>query len=114
MGNVLYLKRRRSRVRINITKRADFTLERVRQLIASDDDQTHNQICVTKKGIVYFHIGRENPPPIEKLAFRLECFQPGNGYAGRDAAADTAWVTKVYRALAHNWPDPDEDLIDYF
>ena len=114
MNNVISLKRRRSRVKIDLKKPDDFTLEKVRRLIASGNDRTYNQICVTNAGIVYLRAGCD-PPPAKRLAFQFEGYVAGNGYVGPTAAQDTEWVKRVYRALARNWPEVEvDDYIDYY
>ncbi|MGU3496328.1 hypothetical protein ACLBXM_19990 [Xanthobacteraceae bacterium A53D] len=85
----------------------------VAKLLASSDDSQDRQIRVTKEGIAYISddVGSSN---IDGLAFRLETFNQGNGYTGLKASEDADWVSRIYRVLRENWPEPSSTYIDSY
>lgn len=98
---------------IDLNTPGALSLQSVRNLLASGDDESHTQLRVTSAGIAYLSktVGAEDT---SGLAFRLETFAAGNGYVGEEAAADDEWVQKVHDVLAANWPKPSSTYIDYF
>ena len=100
-------------MKINPNDEQQFTLENVRRLIASKNDSQHRQLRVTQQGIAYLSdvVGSQGR---ESLAFRLEAYCQGNGYTGAAAAKDDKWVTKVFRALRANWPQPRSSYIEIY
>lgn len=97
---------------IDLTDPNEFTLESVRALIASKEDNRSRQLRVTKRGIAYLsdEVGSRN---IDDLAFRFETWGAGNGYCGREAAKKADWVRKVFNDLEENWPNPKATYIDF-
>lgn len=89
-----------------------FTLDGVRGLIASKDDSENRQLRVTKGGMAFL-ADQVGATDIDGLAFRFETWDRGNGYCGPKAAADEAWVKKVYQDLKENWPNPKSSYIDF-
>lgn len=91
----------------------NFTIDDVRQLIASASDETNVQLRVTKDGVAYISktVGGEDTGD---LAFRFETFSAGSDHVGESAAQDDAWVQRVYDALNKNWPNPTGEFIDEF
>ncbi|MBU2521162.1 MAG: hypothetical protein KKD50_02915 [Proteobacteria bacterium] len=74
-------------MKINLNDPNQFTLEGVRQLLASEEDTQHWQLRVTKDGFAYLssEIGNIN---IQGLSFRLETMMAGNSYVGDAASKD--------------------------
>ncbi|WP_434559663.1 hypothetical protein [Pseudomonas sp. R1-6] len=91
-----------------------FTLEAVRDLLASASDDEHTQLRVTKAGIAYLSSGVVGGVDIAGLLFRLETWAKGSGYVGNVAASDEVWVMQIYNALKDNWPNPPFDYIDIY
>jgi len=98
---------------IDLTVPGALSLKSVSSLLAAGDDSTHTQLRVSSTGIASLSktVGSSN---INGLAFRLETWAAGNGYVGPAAAADKAWVDRVYRVLVSNWPAPSSTYIDFF
>ncbi len=90
-------------MQIDLNNPKEFTLEGVRNLIASIDDSRNRQLLVTKKGKAFLS---EPSTDTEGLALRLESFGAGNGYTGEKAAKDDKWVKRIYDCLKMNWPLP--------
>lgn len=99
-------------MQVNLNDPNEFTIENIRQLIASKDDSNHRQLRVTKSGIAYLsdEVGADNTAD---LAFRFETWCQGNGYCGLEASNDDSWVNKVFGWLKENWPHPKSSYIDY-
>lgn len=99
-------------MQIDLNDPTAFTLEGVRQLLASKDDSVHRQLRVTTNGIAFLsdEYGNTN---LGDLLFRFETWDAGNSYCGPAAAADDAWVQKVYDDLKKNWPNPTSSYIDF-
>ena len=91
----------------------NFTIDDVRQLIASASDETNVQIRVTKGGVAFISktVGGDDT---DDLAFRFETFSAGSDHVGEAAAQDNDWVERIYDALKKNWPNPTADYIDEF
>lgn len=100
-------------MKINLNNSTEFTLDNVRDLIASGSDTTHTQLRVNQNGIAYLSKTVGNIE-VEGLAFRLETWIAGNDYVGSKAAQDTHWVSKIYECLNANWPSPSSTYIDNF
>lgn len=98
---------------IDLNDPSEFTLENVRRLIASKDDSKHRQLRITKKGKAFISddVGCDN---LEELAFRFETMDAGNGYVGIEASKDSEYVNRIYKALKKNWPNPEDEYIDFF
>ena|SRR2546422_117185 len=98
---------------LNLNESENFTIERVRQFIASCDDSVHRQIRVTDGGIVFISdtVGASHT---EGIAFCLESFIAGNDYFGAKASRDDKWVGRIHAALKNNWPHPSSPYIDAF
>jgi hypothetical protein len=91
----------------------NFTIDDVRQLIASASDETNVQIRATKDGVAYIStiVGAEDT---DDLAFRFETFSAGSDHVGDAAAQDDAWVQRIYDAMKANWPNPTGEYIEFF
>ncbi len=78
-------------MRLNLRNTDELTRENVREFIRSGDDSTHTQIRVTEEGVASLSkkVGTE---ALEGVKFRMETFDPGNGYVGEGAANDDEWV----------------------
>lgn len=79
------------------------TIEDFTQLIADGDDRHHNQIRVSKSGKVYLSQDIVGAEKLEGVAFRLESFDAGNDYVGKDASEDKEYVLDMYQAIKENW-----------
>lgn len=98
---------------IDLNNPEQFTLEAVRELLASGDGRIHNQLRVSRAGQAWLSPvvgGRE----LEGLAFRLETWAAGSGCVGAQAAVDERWVQQVFNVLRDNWPNPSSDYIDLY
>jgi hypothetical protein len=99
-------------MQLDLKNPADLTMPAVRDLLASKDDSQHRQLRVTRDGIAYLS-DKVGNLDTEGLAFRLETWDPGNGYCGVEAASDDKWVKDVFETLKENWPNPKCDYIDF-
>ncbi|CAN7661082.1 hypothetical protein LJR232_005020 [Aquipseudomonas alcaligenes] len=102
------------RAHIKLNEPGALSIESVRRLLASHDDQTHSQIRVNKDGIAFLSTEHYGNSGLEDIKFRIETFQAGNGCTGEDAASDDAWVRLVYNALHLNWPTPSARYLEIF
>lgn len=50
----------------------------------------------------------------DKIKFRLETFQQGNGYVGYYAANDDDWVSRIYNVLLKIWHSNYHGYCDIF
>ncbi|WP_300627206.1 hypothetical protein [Pseudomonas sp.] len=101
-------------MQIDLNNPENLTLAAVRQLIASANDDEHNQLRVSKTGIAYISSGVVGGADIGGLLFRLETWSKGSGYVGNVAASDEVWVVQIFNALKQNWPKPSSDYIDIY
>ena len=99
---------------IKLTDPAVFTLDTVRQMLASGDDSVHNQLRVNKAGLAWLSTNAVGGANIEALSFRLETWSAGSGCVGPIAASDGVWVMQIYNALKDNWADPRLDYVDVY
>lgn len=90
-----------------------FSLEDVRQLIASKDDSKDRQLRVTADGIAYISdiTGAEQR---EGLSFRLPTWDAGDDYTGKNASLNASWVSKIHEVLKNNWPNPSSSYIEHY
>lgn len=97
---------------IDLKDSKSFTLESVKELIASRDDTKNCQLRVSNSGIAYLSddYGNQN---LHDVRFRFETWVAGNGYCGLNAANDKNWVEEVYKDLKENWPNPKDSFIDW-
>lgn len=79
------------------------TLDQFRELIASGDDNHRNQIRVSISGDVYLSQDITGAMQLDGVAFRLESFDAGNKYVGKEAAEDDRLVIPMYKAIKENW-----------
>lgn len=98
---------------IDLKDPTQFTLQGVKELIASMDDSENRQLRVTKSGIAFLS-DRVGPDGTDDLAFRFETWDAGNGYVGVAASQDEKWVRKIYEALKKNWPTPISSCLDSY
>ncbi len=101
-------------MQIDLNDPTQFTLEAVRQLIASGDSKVHNQLRVTRLGVAYLSAGVVGGMDIGNLSFRFETWAAGSGYVGLEAAQDAGWVQQIFQALKQHWPNPKSDYIDIY
>ncbi|WP_426114790.1 hypothetical protein [Pseudomonas sp. DSP3-2-2] len=99
---------------INLSDPASFTLDAVRQMLASGDDSVHNQLRVSKDGIAWLSTDAVGGANTEALLFRLETWSAGSGCVGPVPASDGVWVMQIYNALKDNWADPRLDYVDVY
>ena len=87
------------------------TKEELMELLAACDDKAgHHILWVNKAGDVLVtkvpeHLspaGFEETTP--QMQMRYETFQRGNGYVGKKAAKDQAWVSCMFMSLVSEWP----------
>ena len=90
----------------------DLTLEKVRAMLAEGDDRHDNQIRVKLDGTVYLSQDVVGAEDIDNLAFRFDTFDAYDDYVGENAAKDDTHVTRIYKALQANWPNPKRTYID--
>lgn len=98
---------------IDLNDPQEFTIEKVRQLIASASDRTNVQLRVSKSGVAFISMTVGNSET-DDLAFRLETFSAGSDHVGEAASQNDDWVKRVYDALEGNWPNPTADYIEFF
>lgn len=98
---------------IDLNQPGALTKKSVAALIASKDDSQNRQIRVSEEGIVELSdtVGNRD---LEGVKFRLETLGAGNGYVGREAAARTEWVERIYKALDEHWKKGTRGYIDWF
>lgn len=101
-------------MQIDLNNPVSFTLDAVRQLIASADDDVHNQLRVTKAGIAWISSAHVGGVAIDGLLFRLETWSAGSGCVGPVAASDSVWVMQIFNALSENWANPRFDYVDVY
>ena len=99
-------------MKLNLNDPSDLSVDGVRRLLASEEDTQNWQLRVSSEGIAYLssEVGNINT---DGLAFRMETWLAGNGYVGKAASEDIAWVHKVYNSLRENWPNPEDEFIDW-
>jgi hypothetical protein len=103
------------------------SLIQFKELVAScDDNAGHHVLWASISGGVEFGvltpeldlspIGFENSTPSMKL--RFETYSRGNGYVGFEAAKDSEYIERLYKALLAKWGERSSgarvDYIDYF
>ncbi len=100
-------------MKINLNNPNEFNLEAVSQLIATEDDSVNTQFRVTEDGML--HLSRDyGNKNLKGIVFRIETNIAGNGYVGKEAAKDKAWVKRVYDVFYKNWPNPKSSYCDTF
>ena len=80
------------------------TMEKVKSLIASGDNQHDYQIRINKSEIVYLSrdVGADN---LMNVLLRLETCDAGNNYVGPLAAANDVYVKVIYTELVTRWKE---------
>jgi hypothetical protein len=99
--------------KIDLKDPTQFTLQGVKELIASVDDSEDRQLRVTKSGIAFIY-DSVGPEDTDDLAFRFETWNKGNDYLGVAASQDETWVCRIYKALKKNWPTPTSSCLDSY
>jgi hypothetical protein len=97
------------------------TQEQLRALIASCDDEAGGHVVwVDPQGGVHVtQLGWDITPGGwaakmgDRIQFRYETFQCGNGYVGPEAAQDDEYVSGLFRSLLHDWQRGACGYIDY-
>lgn len=87
------------------------TREEFKDLIANADDSVDNQIRVTESGEIYVST-TVGACDIEGIRFRLETFDAGNGYVGKEAAEDDRYIDRMYGDLKKCWSNGSRDYVD--
>jgi len=100
-------------MKIDLTDPLNFTLENVRALLASGDNDIDMQLRVTIDGIAFLS-SRTGPEHRDRLLFRLEPWDAGGSHVGSHAAGDDEWVKRIYESLKKNWPHPEHSMLDAF
>jgi hypothetical protein len=87
---------------INMNNPETFTIEAVRELIASKDDSRSRQIRISEAGDVYLSdsTGFNN---LDGVRARFCTFSHGTDHVGAAAAQDPVWVGRVFRAIRKHW-----------
>lgn len=93
---------------LNLNDPSQFHEFGVARLLASRSGEENCQLRVSAEGVAYLSdlIGNQR---LEGLAFRMETWIGGNGYAGLEAAQDPNYVRTIYRRLRENWPSVKYD-----
>ena len=99
---------------IDLNNPLDFTVENVRKMIASGDNNRHAQIRVDKSGIAFLSKSVGNDGTEGQWAFTVETFSAQSDHVGEAASQNDAWVQTVYDILRDNWPNPTSKHIDDF
>lgn len=89
---------------MRIDLKADFTIDSVKALIASQDDTCHAQLRISKDGFAYLSTSEIGGQDIHGLHCRFETWAAGGGWMGTEASQDDSWVRRIHRALDTNWP----------
>ncbi|SIO66910.1 hypothetical protein SAMN05443247_11527 [Bradyrhizobium erythrophlei] len=87
---------------INLNKPETFTIETVRELIASKDDSQRRQLRVSEDGVVYLSDAIGNLE-LDGVRFALTTWLEGNDYVGAAAAKDDKWVKSVHDTVEMHW-----------
>ncbi|RIW12162.1 hypothetical protein D0X99_19595 [Algoriphagus lacus] len=100
-------------MKINLNDPKEFTIDNVKALIASEEDNVHTQFRVTQDGFLFLSKDVGNRK-LEGIIFRLETNGAFNGYVGENAAKDESWVARVFNVINENWPRPKSPYCDNF
>lgn len=100
-------------MQINLNNKNEFTVDKLKELMASEDDSVNTQFRVSKDGILFISkdVGNQN---IDDILFRLETNGMGNGYVGKTASENTLWVKRIYKVIKENWPNASSTYIDNY
>lgn len=96
---------------LDLNNPAVFTIDGVRQLIASHDDSVDRQLRVTRDGYAVI-TDHDGPDDMDDYVLRCETWDAGNGNSGVQAARDTDRMERIYRELKRNWPTPQVRVLD--
>jgi hypothetical protein len=99
----------------------DPTREQLRQLIAQGRDRDgHHLLWVSDTGEVQLSLVPADLTPAgfqqahPQMRLRYEMFERGNEYVGPSAAADDAWVYRLFESLVREWPRAkDRAAVEY-
>ena len=91
-------------------------------LAAADDNADSHVLWVDQMGTVNLDPVRSTKQlsggqPIwfgQEARFRWETFCQGNGYVGRTAAKDSAWVQRLYKEITFMWESGFTGYSDYW
>ena len=88
------------------------TIEQFRDLIASGDDSRANQIRITKDREIFLSpiVGAVS---LQNIIGRFETFDKDSHYVGKEAAADTARINRMFNAI-QEWTETKRTYIDIF
>ena len=79
-----------------------FSMQEMREVIASGDDSELNSLVLDLNGRFSFmntNLAMRNP----NVAVRNEAFAPGNGYVGVGASEDRSFVGETYLGMLEGW-----------
>jgi hypothetical protein len=91
-------------VDVTVDIKQDFTIDKLRQLIASRNDDQDRQLRVSNDGIIYI----EDDPHRNGLTeahCALNIWNEGEGYLGHDAAQEDQFMNSIFKVLQNNWPE---------
>ncbi|MDD1522126.1 MULTISPECIES: hypothetical protein [Bradyrhizobium] len=96
---------------INLNKPETFTMDAVKELIASKDDSQRRQLRVAEDGTVYLSdvIGNLE---LDGVRFALATWLQGNDYVGANAARDHSWVRSVHDTVKYHWEKGTRGVTD--
>ncbi len=105
--------------KLNLKK--GFSKRGLKQLLSSvDDTEGHHIMWVDYAGNVYLTLLPEELTPAgweeqmgDKVKFRYETFNRGNGYVGYDAAKNEEHIQDLYDELINDWKKNRTGYIDY-
>jgi hypothetical protein len=90
-------------MQMNLNDPREFTLERMREMIASADEELNVQLRVSHSGVAHF-AQLMSPPDYSDSYVAFESFAAGNDYHGVEASQDATYVKELYDLLKRNWP----------
>jgi hypothetical protein len=99
-------------MRIDLKNSTNFTIEDVRALLASKDDNENRQLRISEAGEAYLSDEVENLN-LQAVKARFETWCAGNDYSGPNAAADDEYVQSVCLNLRAVWERGLRGFIDY-
>jgi len=85
-------------LKLNLNDSEQFTIEGVRNLIASVDDSVDRQLRITLDGYAVI-TDHDGPEDMELYASRSGTWEAGNSYCGATAALDTERMEYIYQVL---------------
>lgn len=85
---------------LNLYDSKQFTKQRLRELIASIEDNSRTQLRISNNGYLYLtNKLNDNKNDL----FRFESFMAGNGYVGKKASEDSEWIDQLFQTIDYEW-----------